>query len=112
MKNTKKSTSAPKHSKPKEKHSLFGHRRGEQPQPQPKKMDDLAPEMAPENAKAKENTGKHGTSRPRRGGWKWVLLTVFLLILLIAGWTAYAWQAKVWPFSEQLQTDFFHLYSM
>ena len=106
MKNTK--TSA-KHSKPKEKRPLFGQRRraeglpGAQPQAQP------APQAQPDGPKAKKDASRHDA--PRRGGWKWVLLTIVLLIALAAGWTAYAWKAKAWPFSEQLQTSFFHLYS-
>lgn len=100
MKNTK--TSA-KHSKPKEKRPLFGQRR------RAEELPGAQPQAQPDGPKVKKDASRH--DGPRRGGWKWVLLTIVLLIALAAGWTAYAWKAKAWPFSEQLQTSFFHLYS-
>ena len=107
IKMTKRTTSAPKHSKPKEKRRLFAGRRRNAPQQKPGA--DLP--GAPENARpAEPEPAAHGKARGG-GCLKWVLLGVLLAVLLTAGWNAYAWKNKAWPFSEQLETTFFHLYS-
>lgn len=53
---------------------------------------------------------KHGTGNGAKHGMQ-ILVVIAAILLVIALWFGISYAKKIGPFSEELETDFFHLYS-